>query len=489
MRRADSELSIQLESRTDYPQRIPMATQTRTYNRAIFLFRRDLRVHDNTGLIKAVTEASEVLPCFIFDPRQYRDHPYRSVPGLEFMLESLRELDEELQRHGGTLFIAEGDPVEQLRALVTSEQIDAVYFNRDYSPFARARDKAIHDALASSGIKVHHFADTLLREPEEALKDDGTPYSVFTPFYKRTRTAPVDSPRKIPSARWLHPASTRNLGLDFLDRVHTGVMPGRIDKGGRTNGLAILRRAESFSEYKDRRDFPSISGTTRLSPHNKFGTVSIREAFHTFAALGAVGEPLVRQFYWRDFFTHVGFHWPHVFGKAFKPNFDRVEWVDNEENFTRWCDGETGFPIVDAGMRELRETGYMHNRVRMITASFLTKDLHIDWRDGERHFARHLVDYDPCVNNGSWQWASSTGCDAQPYFRIFNPWLQQAKFDPDAAYVKRWVPELRDLSPARIHALAEEEGYGRYPRPMVDHAIEKAVTEELFEVVKEGSAT
>lgn len=462
-----------------------MTTPSRSYKRAIFLFRRDLRVHDNTGLIRAVTEANEVLPCFIFDPRQYKDHPYRSVPGLEFMLESLRELHTELGEHGGHLFIAAGDPVEELSKIAAAEQIDAVYFNRDYSPFARSRDKAIHETLSSLGIKVHHFADTLLNEPEMSLKGDGTPYSVFTPFYKRTRETPVEAPRKLPPARWLHPSTAQSLGLQFLDRVHPGTMPGRLDKGGRTHGLSILRHAENFAAYKDRRDFPAVAGTTRLSPHNKFGTVSIREAFHTFQALGAAGEPLVRQFYWRDFFTHVGFHWPHVFGKAFKPHFDRVEWLSNEEHFARWCDGETGFPIVDAGMRELRETGYMHNRVRMITASFLTKDLHIDWRAGERHFARHLVDYDPSVNNGSWQWASSTGCDAQPYFRIFNPWLQQAKFDPEAVYIKQWIPELRDLSTGRIHALAEEKGHGRYPPPMVDHAIEKALTEELFEVVKE----
>ncbi|MFM1847713.1 MAG: hypothetical protein RL417_1187 [Pseudomonadota bacterium] len=462
-----------------------MAQSPRSYKRALFVFRRDLRAHDNTGLIKALTEAGEVLPCFIFDPRQYRDHPYRSLPGLEFMLESIRALHGELAKLGGELIIWEGDPVECLLEASALEEIEAVYFNRDYSPFARARDRAIHERLSAAGVNVHHFSDTLLNEPEECLKDNGTPYSVFTPFYKRSRQIAVPTPVAPPRGTWIHPKRSRSLGLEFLEKVHPETMPHRLDRGGRPEGLKVLTRAAELREYGEKRDFPAISGTSRLSAHHKFGTVSIREVFHRLNAMGPSGEPLVRQLYWRDFFTHVAFHWPHVLGKAFKPAFDRIEWSHNEKVFARWCEGSTGFPIVDAGMRELAATGYMHNRVRMIVASFLTKDLHIDWRWGERHFARSLVDYDPCVNNGSWQWAASTGCDAQPYFRIFNPWLQQAKFDPDAVYIKRWVPELSHLTPAQIHALGDESAErGRYPHPMVDHATEKVITEELFEVVK-----
>lgn len=461
-----------------------MNSTTRRYKRAVFVFRRDLRAFDNTGLIKALSESQAVLPCFIFDPRQYREHPYRSLPGLEFMLESLRELHTELAAHGGELTILEGEPSETLLELTAREEIEAVYFNRDYSPFARARDRAIYDRLTERGVGVHQFSDILLNEPEECLKDDGTPYSVFTPFYKRSRNLTVPLPRELPRGSWLSSRHLVSRGLDFLTAVHPGKMPSRTEIGGRPSGLTVLARASALEDYAGKRDFPSVAGTTRLSAHHKFGTVSIREVYHALHKLGAAAEPLVRQLYWRDFFTHVAFHWPHVIGKAFKPAFDKVEWLHDESTFARWCEGTTGFPIVDAGMRELRETGYMHNRVRMIVASFLTKDLHIDWRWGERHFARHLVDYDPCVNNGSWQWAASTGCDAQPYFRIFNPWLQQAKFDPAAAYIQRWVPELSDRTAAQIHAMGDGGGHGRYPPPMVDHATQKVITEEMFEVVK-----
>jgi deoxyribodipyrimidine photo-lyase len=219
-----------------------------------------------------------------------------------------------------------------------------------------------------------------------------------------------------------------------------------------------------------------------MAPHNKFGTISVREVYHSIADKLGAEHSLIREVYWRDFFTHIAWHFPHVFGHAFHRVYDKLEWNESQEDFDQWCSGNTGFPIVDAGMRELVSTGFMHNRVRMIAASFLVKDLHISWQKGEEFFARHLTDFDPCVNNGSWQWSASTGCDAQPYFRIFNPWLQQKRFDPECEYIKRWIPELSGLSPKRIHSIYEEDLFrpAGYPAPMLDHAHEKIIAEEMF---------
>nr|WP_280954397.1 deoxyribodipyrimidine photo-lyase [Methanohalophilus levihalophilus] len=253
-------------------------------------------------------------------------------------------------------------------------------------------------------------------------------------------------------------------------------------KGGRENGLEILDNPKRFENYQDERDYPALDATTGLSAHNKFGTVSIREVYHCLADEFGKNHPLITQLYWRDFFTHLAYNNPHVFGHSFRKKYDSLKWIDDKDSFRKWCEGKTGFPIVDAGMRQLNTTGYMHNRVRMIAASFLVKDLHIDWRWGERYFAQHLVDYDPCVNNGNWQWAASTGADSQPYFRIFNPWLQQTKFDKDCEYIKTWVPELADVDPKRIHRLGHDEKHRipDYPAPIVDHSREREQSLFMF---------
>ncbi len=253
-------------------------------------------------------------------------------------------------------------------------------------------------------------------------------------------------------------------------------------QGGRRQALAIFDALENLKEYQNRRDYPALASTSLLSAHLKFGTVSIREAFYAVQCALGVDHPLLRQFYWRDFFTHIAYHFPEVFGHAFVRKYDALPWRNDQARFYTWAEGRTGFPIVDAGMRELNQTGYMHNRVRMITASFLVKDLHISWRWGERYFAQHLVDYDPCVNNGNWQWAASTGCDAQPYFRIFNPWLQQQKFDADCEYIYRWIPELRPFPPEVIHRWDKKFAACDYPKPIVDHRFESEKAKEMFRI-------
>ncbi len=361
------------------------------YKRSAFIFRRDLRLEDNTALRQALEMSDEVMLCFIFDPRIRR----RSF-SYDFMMEALKELQERADVH---LFT--GHPVDVIRSL----DVDAVFFNRDYSPFSIMRDREIKEAFDH----VHTFEDLLLYSPGSVLTKQGKPYLVFTPFYRN--------------------CMTKDVVLPVSEDVESGIRRQAFEK------------ISEWEDYESIRDLPALDGTTRLSAHIRFGTVSIREVYHIIKEELGAGHPLIRQLHWREFFIHLAIAYPHVFKHAFKRKFDAIEWDRDDKLFEAWCSGNTGYPIVDAGMRELNATGYMHNRVRMITASFLVKDLHLDWRVGERYFASKLVDYDPCVNNGNWQWAASTGADSQPYFRIFNPKSQQKRFDPKFEYVDRWVSD------------------------------------------------
>ncbi len=380
------------------------------YKRSAFIFRRDLRLEDNTALQRAREMSDEVMLCFIFDPRIKR----RSF-SYDFLMEALKGLD---------VHLLTGDPVDVIRSL----EVDAVFFNRDYSPFSIKRDREIEEAFEH----VHTFDDLLLYRPGSVLTKQGKPYSVFTPFYRNCMTGKVSLP---------------------FSAGREGCFEGL-----RCQALDILERISEWGDYESIHDFPALDGTTRLSAHIRFGTVSIREVYHIMKEELGRDHPLIRQLHWREFFIHLAIAYPHVFGHAFKQKFDAIEWDRDGELFEAWCNGNTGYPIVDAGMRELNATGYMHNRARMITASFLVKDLHLDWRLGERYFASKLVDYDPCVNNGNWQWAASTGADSQPYFRIFNPVSQQERFDPKFEYVNRWVSDraekVVDHSEERRRALA-----------------------------------
>ncbi|MBX7139314.1 MAG: DNA photolyase family protein [Oligoflexia bacterium] len=453
---------------------------------SIFIFRRDLRLDDNTGLLAALELSSRVIPLFVLEPSQLVDNPYRSDNCVQFMFDALADLDRQLQATGAGLAIRQGPLVNAVAELIREQSVKGVFVNRDYTPFGRERDARLAELCRELGVEVHSYEDYLLTDPERTLKADGTPYTIFTPFRKNAARLEVRKPKSLGRARFVglaNPTPLENLRTSTL-QVENGQL---FAAGGRGAALKLLERAHQFGAYKEQRDFPALSATTGLSAHNKFGTVSIREVYAAFAERFGKEHTLISELYWRDFFTQIALRFPRVFGRAFNARYDRVEWPGGEEHFQRWCAGQTGFPIVDAGMRELNTTGFMHNRVRMIVASFLTKDLHVDWRRGERYFAQKLVDYDPAVNNGNWQWAASTGCDAQPYFRIFNPWLQQEKFDAQCLYVKRWVPELAGLAAKQIHGLGEESSTGvpGYPKPIVCHADEKLVTEELFQAALE----
>ncbi|MCH1771199.1 MULTISPECIES: deoxyribodipyrimidine photo-lyase [Metallosphaera] len=419
-----------------------------------FVFRRDLRLDDNTCLLRALQECDEVVPVFVLDPRQLGDNPYKSAFALGFMVDSLLDLDMQLKHRSSRLHILQGYPEKVLPEL----KVEAIYFNEDYTPFSLRRDNAIREAMHG---RVKSCEDLLLT-PKDFFVRKGKPYTVFTHFYNDTRKLEVRKPMKNDMRNYL-----------TLDLPGTEVLKLEVERGisgGRQEGLKRLERARNL-DYS-MRNFPGVEGTTRLSPYIKFGVVSPREVYW------AVNEEIRRQLYWRDFYTLLAYYNPHVFGHSYKREYDCIPWKWNEAHLEAWKQGKTGYPIVDAGMRELNETGFMHNRTRMITASFLVKVLHVDWRIGERYFATKLVDYDSSVNNGNWQWVASTGADYM--FRVFNPWLQQRKFDPDAVYIKTWVPELKDLPAEKIHEIYRFKVSG-YPSPIVDYSEEVKKARKMYE--------
>ncbi|NOT85848.1 MAG: deoxyribodipyrimidine photo-lyase [Methylococcaceae bacterium] len=449
------------------------------YALSLYLFRRDLRLEDNTALNAARKLSKQVLPAFIFDPQQIQPHPYQSKPGLQFMLQALVDLQQQLQALGSHLALYHASPEVALRTIVQQHSVQAVFINRDYTPFSRKRDYALWQVCQALNIALHVLPDYLLTEPEQAVKSDQTPYKVFTAFYNNARQFEVPLPQSLVAGDFL----TVDTGVSVAQFADATLKAGQ---GGRTAALTILAQLEEQVDYLQTRDFPALNATTRLSAHLKFGTCSVREIYYAiFTQLGSE-HPLLRQLYWRDFFTHIAYHFPEVFGRAFLAKFAHLPWDNDLTYFQAWTEGKTGFPIVDAGMRELNVTGFMHNRVRMIVASFLVKDLHISWRWGERYFAQHLVDYDPCVNNGNWQWAASTGCDAQPYFRIFNPWLQQQKFDADCQYIYQWLPELKDVPVKIIQQWDKKHFACAYPAPIIDHTHEVQLTKVRYKKAAEG---
>lgn len=454
------------------------------YTLALHIFRRDLRLYDNTALLEALKLSESVIPCFIFDKRQIEDNDYKSDHCIQFMIRSLQEVNGELNKKNSKLYFFYGIAEEVVAKLLTQLDIKAIFVNRDYTPFSQKRDEKIAQICHDFKIDFHFYADALLHEPEEVVKPDGQPYTVFTHFFKKASQLYVQVPKNNPYENYYqkHIQLEDNQALiKLLPRNNPNISV----KGGRAEALALLEKIKHLDNYQEIRNIPCLHGTTQLSAHNKFGTLSVREFYAAIVKNFGRGHTLINELFWRDFFTHIAFHYPHVFEGVFHSRYKDMRWSKNENHFRAWCEGKTGFPIVDAGMRELNTTGYMHNRVRMIVASFLAKDLHIDWRLGEKYFAQKLVDYDPAVNNGNWQWVASTGCDAQPYFRIFNPWLQQQKFDPDCLYIKHWLPELVMLSPKIIHHLSKEKNIlvTNYPDAMVDHAVESQSAKMMYKKI------
>lgn len=432
----------------------------RIFQKSLFIFRRDFRLEDNTGLIYALNHSETVIPAFIFTPEQIDHNSYRSDHCLKFMIESLIDLEDQLKKKKGKLYLFKGEPEEIVSKCLAKLNIDAVIVNRDYTPYSLKRDAKLEKVCKDAGIPFLSFDDALLHPPETTVKKDGKPYLIFTPFFRNALQLKVPEPVQNRLANYFHGIiAFANGKLPIIKSVENGLI------GGRTEGLKLLK---------------NLNTPTHLSPYLKFTVISPREIY---AKLNP-HNPLVRSLFWRDFFSAIAFFFPHVFKGAFHPKFDHLKWSYDKKLFKKWCEGKTGFPIVDAGMREMNATGLMDNRIRMIVASFLVKDLHIDWRWGEKYFAQTLLDYDPAVNNGNWQWVASTGCDAQPYFRIFNPWTQQKKFDPHCEYIKKWVPELVDLAPKTIHKWADAQIDIAYPTPIINHEKEAKAALNSYTKIK-----
>jgi deoxyribodipyrimidine photo-lyase len=410
----------------------------------IFWFRRDLRLDDNYGLYRALTSGLPVLPVFIFDKHIIEKLEDPDDARITFIHRRLHQLNEQLSKLNSGLLVDFGTPLEIFQKWVTEYPVQAVFTNHDYEPYALTRDQEVGRFLKNKGIEFLTFKDQVIFEKGEILKTDGTSYTVFTPYSKawKGRLQVVEA---FLSER--HGEAFIKIEKTHLPELHTLGFKESFQEIPSAN-----IRDEIILNYDKTRDFPALEGTTRLGIHLRFGTVSIRRLVKIAMRLNPV---FLNELIWREFYMMILWHFPYVTRSAFKPEYDRIEWLNREEDFEAWKNGMTGYPMVDAGMRQLLKTGYMHNRLRMITASFLTKHLLIDWRWGEAWFARKLLDFELSSNNGGWQWAAGTGVDAAPYFRIFNPMLQAARFDPHGEFIQRWVPEVNSPS---------------YPKPMVDHS-------------------
>lgn len=445
---------------------------------SLFLFRRDLRLADNTALNEALRAGRPVLAVFIVDPYLMKRWQH-SARRMAFLFQSLQQLRIAVKERGGTLVLAAGQMETVLPALIDRFEIDRVFVNRGYSPYGLRQDRKLEKLAREMNVGFVAPDDSLLNPPPFVLKGDGTPYTIFTPYFRKAATFPVAPPMPPEKGEFLHAADLESWPSSLDDYLLMQVPRFEPGEAGAWKALASI---SSLTKYDVQRDVPASEHTSHLSAHLRFGTCSARQV-HAAVREGLDDQhPLIRQLYWRDFYHQIGWHFPHVFGHAFRRHYDAIPWRADADALCRWKEGKTGFPIVDAGMRELASTGYMHNRVRMVTASFLTKNLHLDWRLGEEHFAEQLIDYDPAVNNGNWQWSASTGCDAQPYFRIFNPWRQQLKFDKDCVYIKQWVPELEPFPAKAIHKL-EKEGDFYIPK-MVDLRKSGDMIKEQFKSVR-----
>lgn len=424
-----------------------------------------------------------IVPAFVFDPRQTSEdaNSYFSPNAFRVLIHALADLERELEDRGGRLYVFEGEAEHVLKRLLLSGTIDAVYVSRDYTPFARQRDAALENVAHEHGVAFHAESNVLLTEPEDVLTRDGDPFFVYSHFRKAARKVSIPTPVAVEAPHW----ETRDGSLDTvsIDAFRPTPNPELKVSGGREEALDMIGRMGEFRYYsKKRHRMDDYGQATMCSAALKFGTISPREMYHAVRREWGARHKLNSQLLWRDFYTHFAYHFPSVFGQAIRPKDRFIDWRNDDNAWERWCEGRTGVPIVDAGIREMVTTGYMHNRARMAVASFLTKHLLIDWRRGERFFARHLLDYDPAVNNGNWQWSASVGLDSIP-MRMFNPYTQVEKYDKGAEYVRTWVPELRDVSPDLLTA-GEPIDYSTqaadYPPPIVDHGTAYRRAQEMY---------
>jgi deoxyribodipyrimidine photo-lyase len=425
----------------------------------IFWLRRDLRLNDNAGLFHALKSGSPVLPVFIFDTNILNELE-KDDPRVTFIHHKLSMINEKLRDLGSRLIVKYGEPLSVWSSLIGEFQISEVVTNHDYEPYAIERDLKIRDFLQTQKISFKTFKDQVVFEKDEVVKDDRKPYTVYTPYMKKWMTKFHENPIQM--------FNTSKYFDNFI-QLPWSKIPELEKIGFVKSGLHfpdIRIESERLENYEQTRNYPSLDGTSMTGTHLRFGTIGIRELVRLADSFG--NKTFLKELIWREFFMQILYHFPKVVSESFKPAYDKIKWENNENHFNCWCIGKTGYPMVDAGMRELNATGFMHNRIRMVVASFLCKHLLIDWRWGEAYFAKKLLDYELSSNNGNWQWAAGSGCDAAPYFRVFNPTEQMKKFDPDLKYILKWVPEINTED---------------YPKPLVDH---KFARERAIQAYKEA---
>lgn len=462
--------------------------------------RRDMRLHDHRALAAALKEEGDIQPVFIFDDEILERFSNKEDRRISFLADILQEMHETLKNRGGGMLVLHGKASEAMPALCRALGAEKLVAARDVEPSARERDRRVFKAVESI-CEMIPVEDHLILFPERVLKDNGTPYAVFTPYSKKWRTllaeqdyaeAAVKDKGRYADIETIS-KTAKNAGLKVLPAEDAKALVAAVgyryvDTGEWKPGIA-QKRLHAFADkllsgYKDARNFPGMDGTSMLSPYLRFGVISIRECLRAALHRGK-SETWVSELIWRDFYAMILFHFPDVVHLEYQQKYrGSLDWSAKQAHFERWTDGQTGYPFVDAAMRQLLQTGWMHNRARMVVASFLTKDLHIDWRQGEEHFAQWLMDYDLASNNGGWQWSASTGTDAQPWFRIFNPIEQSKKFDPEGAYIRQYVPELRELENKYIHEPWKAKTKLSYPDPIVEHAEARKKTLAMFKAVE-----
>lgn len=463
------------------------------FERGLFVFRRDFRIVDNVGLNQAWKQCKKVYACFIFTPEQVVNNDFKSDNAVQFMIESLDELRKQIKSRGGELYTFYGKQNEVIDNLIDELRLNAVFFNKDYSPYAVKRDASIQKICEGKHIQCNTYHDYYLFEPGTVTTSTGDAYKKYTPFYNtviQMEVRPIEKDQEHNLSK-----TTKNLSntVSLVDafRRFTTENKDILVHGGRQNGLLFLRNAiAEQKEYLDTRDFfEGKKKTSHLSAYIKFGCVSIREVYFAFKKRYGKEHGLISELIWREFFAHVLYAYPEVVGQSYQERYKNLAWSNNKQHIQKWKTGQTGFPLVDAAMREMNATGYMHNRGRMTAASVLIKTLLVDWRIGEKYFAQKLTDYDIASNNGNWQGISGTGVDMKPYFRDMNPWIQSKKFDDNTEYIKKWVPELRDVDPKDIHtwyAACKETQHKdiRYPCPIVDYSKQKEKMMSMYKNAK-----
>ncbi|MGB8339203.1 MAG: deoxyribodipyrimidine photo-lyase [Burkholderiales bacterium] len=472
---------------------------TALYTTSLCWFRRDLRSHDHAALHQALTQSRSVHCVFVFDTGILDKLARKDDRRVEFIWHSIVELQESLEKMGGGLIVLHGNAEQEIPQLAHELGVNAVFVNHDYEANALTRDEYVAEELRQSGIDFHSSKDQVIFEKHEVLTQNNKPFTVFTPYknaWLKRFTDDDMAPYEIEKYK-KHFARPTQKGLPSLEQIgfeKTNII--KYIQSGASGAQGLLADFQKrMADYKDARDFPAVRGVSYLSVHLRFGTISIRELVRAARAKTNRGaECWLSELIWREFYFNILHHFPHVAERSFRPEYDLIQWENNQALFAAWCEGKTGYPLVDAAMRQINQTGYMHNRLRMIVASFLTKDLHIDWRWGENYFADNLNDFDLAANNGGWQWAASSGCDTQPYFRIFNPVTQSERFDAEGKFIRKYIPELTHCDNKRIHAPwlmtpLEQQAAGvvigkDYPAPVVDHAVAREKTLRMYGAVK-----